>query len=112
MDQQTFIADFLARNFPAPVAGRRARGGASISDAAKMEQAQAAWLRYATPNRVMARALIAAGGKDWDGERVYFNEVPVGAVGRTADVYFDIQTGAWVGDAEAVATIVHCTAAV
>jgi len=97
MTKQDFITNAVeaAR---ARCIGSRARAMFSADQTA--EKAAAEWDRLNSPEALERQAqiewLTALGGKPWTGEqgtRVYFNAVPVGAVGRTFDFYVNPADG-------------------
>ena len=97
MNHAEFIADYTANNMPASTGGR-ARKSQQPADVVA-QQAEAAWLVYNTPNKVLARALEAAGGSYWASadlskKRVYFNAIEFSRDLKTT-VYFDILGGTW-----------------
>lgn len=102
MTKTEFIAAYVAKNFPTARPGTRSR--VTLSDEQKAAAAERAWNEYMSPNKVRARELVAAGGKMWEGSRVYFNGVKIDGheFDNLRDVYFDIGTGEWHGDQSAI----------
>jgi hypothetical protein len=97
MDKQTFI-ELVVEEARAKCIGNRAR--ATFNAAAAAAKAAEEWEFIHSPEQVARdekiTALVAKGGKVWENDnetRVYFNAIPVGAVGRTFDCYVNIETG-------------------
>jgi hypothetical protein len=94
MTKQEFITSYV-ENAKSRCIGSRQRAAFSAEQSA--EKAADEWERINSPEYIERQSrierLVGLGGNLWSGERVYFNQVAVGSVGRTFDFYVSVDDG-------------------
>jgi len=94
MTKQEFITAYVS-NAKAKCIGTRQRAAFNAEQVS--EKAAAEWDLINSPEYIERQArierLVGLGGNLWSGERLYFNGVAVGSVGRTFDFYVSADDG-------------------